>query len=86
MVRNQRYYPSEFLKLDRSDVEIVCKQFVGLDASEQLIFWKRKHGALGGKTVLEVASSRRNGPQISKVVALAQAVTAQMRADAASKS
>lgn len=82
VVSNQRYYPIEFLKLDRNDVGTVCKQLVGMDASEQLIFWKRKHGALGGKTVFEVARSRRNGPQILKVVALAQALTAHMRADA----
>lgn len=84
-VRNQRYYPSEFLKLDQNDVGTVCKELVGMDASEQLIFWKRKHGALGGKTVFQVAGSRQNGPHILKVVALARAVNAQMRAPAAAK-
>lgn len=82
-VRNQRYYPSEFLKLDRNDVANVCKQLEGLDPSEQLIFWKRKHGSLGGKTVFEVLSSKPSGPQLAKVVQLAQALTAQMHANAA---
>jgi hypothetical protein len=84
-VSKQRYYPSEFLKLDRNDVGTVCKQLVGMDASEQLIFWKKKHGALGGKTVFEALSGRQNGPRILRVIALAQALTAQMRADAAAK-
>ena len=82
-VKNQRYFPREFLELERDDVSTVCKQLEGLDPSEQLVFWKRKHGSLGGKTVSEALSGKQAGPQLVKVVQLAQALTAQMRADAA---
>ncbi|MFN6997222.1 MAG: hypothetical protein ACK4PH_23755 [Aquincola tertiaricarbonis] len=82
-VKAQRYYPREFIDLNRKDVGTVCKQMVGLDPSEQLIFWKRKHGALGGRTVAETLGNKNIGPQLVKVVQLAQAYAAQMHADAA---
>lgn len=83
-VKNQRYYPREFTQLDRDDVGAVCKQLEGMDSSEQLVFWKRKHGALSGKTVYEALSSGRRGqPQLAKVVQLAQSYAAPMRANAA---
>ncbi len=82
-VKNQRYYPREFLQLDRDTVATVSKQLEGLDPSEQLMFWKRKHGALAGKAVIEVLTAGKQAvPQLAKVVALAQSLTAQMRADA----
>jgi uncharacterized protein (DUF1778 family) len=76
-LRNRRYYPSEFLKLDRNDVAAVCKQLKGLDPAEQLVFWKRKHGSLGGKTVFDVLSTKQSNQQLVRVVQLARALTAQ---------
>lgn len=83
-VKNQRYYPCEFLTLHRQDVGAVCEQLQGMDPSEQLVFWKRRHGALGGKTIHEVLGSGKRGEaQISEVLQLARALTSQARADAA---
>lgn len=83
-VKNQRYYPREFLHLERDEVGTVCKRLEGMDPSEQLIFWKRKHGALGGKTVYEALSNgKRGGPRLLEVVELAHAYAAPMRANAA---
>ena len=75
-VHGRRYYPSEFLKLDRSDVGTVCAQLQALDPSEKLVFWKRQHGQLGGHTVFEALSNN----QLAQVVQLAQALTAQIHA------
>jgi hypothetical protein len=79
-LRKRRYYPSEFLKLDRNDVAAVCKQLKGLDPAEQLVFWKRKHGSLGGKTVFDVLSTKQSN-RLVKVVQLARALTAQNAGD-----
>ena len=76
-LRNRRYYPNEFPKLDRNDVAAVCKQLKGLDPAEQIVFWKRKQGSLGGKTVFDVLSTKQSNQQLVKVVQLAQALTAQ---------
>jgi hypothetical protein len=73
-LRNRRYYPSEFLKLDRNEVATVCKQFRGFDPSEQFVFWKRKHGSLGGKTVFDILSKKHSSQQLVKVVQLARYV------------
>ena len=78
-LRNRRYYPSEFLKLDRNDVAAVCKQLKGIEPAEQLVFWKRKHGSLAGMTVFDVLSTKQSSRQLVKVVQLARALTAQNR-------
>lgn len=83
VVKGQRHYPREFLLLSRDDVAAVCKPLQGLTPSEQLVFWKRKHGALGGRTLLEALTAANNGPALARAVQLAQSRTAQMRADAA---
>jgi hypothetical protein len=83
VVKRQRYYPREFLELDRDDVATVCKLLVPLDPVEKLLFWKRPHGALGGKTVVQVLGAKKNGPQLARVAQLARAHSAQAAADAA---
>lgn len=84
VVDNERYYPSEFLQLRMSDVSAICKELAGLDFSELFIFFKQKHGALGGKTVVQALTVKSSGgAALARVIALAQAKTAQMGAEAA---
>jgi hypothetical protein len=80
VVKRQRYFPKEFLDLDRNDVSAVSKSLCRLGSEEKLIFWKRPHGALGGRTVFDVLSTK-DGQQLARVVRLAQSWAAQ--ADAA---
>jgi len=82
-VKNQRYYPSEFLRLHRQDVATVCEQLEGMEPAEKLVFWKRRHGALGGRTLTECLEDQTGGSQLQRIVRLAQAATEQMRLDAA---
>lgn len=84
VVDNERYYPSEFLQLPRSDVSAICNELAGLDPSEMFIFFKQTHGSLGGKTVVQDLTAKSGGgAALERVLALAQAKTAQMRAEAA---
>lgn len=82
VTRNQRYFPSEFLALDRGSVAQVCKKLEPLGPEEKLFFWKRKHGALGGRTALEVLTATEGGPGLPGVLRLASASSAQARAAA----
>lgn len=82
VVKRQRYYPREFLDLDREDVATVCKMLVPLDSTEKLFFWKRPHGALGGKTAHQALSAKKDGREFLKVAQLAAAHSAQARAAA----
>eukprot|EP01136_Pigoraptor_vietnamica_P010299 Opistho-1_new@47772 len=56
MVKRLRYYPKEFLELSREDVGAVTRALGELSPEQKLVFWKRQHGALAGKTVLEALS------------------------------
>jgi hypothetical protein len=80
--KRSRYYPAEFLALQREDVAAVNKALEGLSEGEKLVFWKRPHGALGGKTVAQVLSGAGKGA-LSRITALAKAWTEQASADAA---
>lgn len=75
VIRGQAYHPVEFLRLARDDVVAICKQLNVMDASEQLIFWKRKHGALGCKTASEMLSGEPQ--QKARVAELAHQLVAQ---------
>jgi hypothetical protein len=77
-----RYYPAEFLSLERDAVASVNKALEGLSEGEKLVFWKRPHGALGGKTVVQALSST-DKRALSRVLALAKAWAEQASADAA---
>lgn len=79
-IANRNYYAQEFLVLHRHEVAAVCEQLACLEPAEQLVFWKRKHGALGGQTVLHALTARTEGQSLANVVAVAKALTAQMRA------
>jgi hypothetical protein len=81
VVQRHRYYPKEFLELGRSDVGTVSKLLGDLSPEEKLVFWKRRHGALGGKTVFELLSSKKNGPQLLRVAQLARSWAAQAHAE-----
>jgi hypothetical protein len=49
------WYPSELLKLTREQVTDLRSTLADEPASGRFIFLKRKHGALGGGTVVETA-------------------------------
>ena len=82
VVKRQRYFPREFLELDRADVAAVSPQALGkLSSSEKLVFWKRTHGALGGETVLQALSGRPDGTQLARIEVLARACAAEAHAE-----
>lgn len=79
-LKRLRFYPFEFLNLRREDVGAVCRELVGLTPVEQFFFWKRKHGALNGKTVSQVLAKN----EAAQVVEFARLQAAQMRANVVS--
>ncbi|CQR38216.1 hypothetical protein [Thiomonas arsenitoxydans] len=81
VVKSHRYYPKEFLELNRDDVGAVCMALGALSPSEKLIFWKRAHGALGGKTVLQSLAGKNTDAQLARVTQLAQAWAAEANAE-----
>lgn len=82
VVDRRRYYPCEFLSLDRGDVATVCRLLSPLDSIEKLFFWKRRHGTLQGRTVLGALGTKGDSSRLECVTQLARAATAQARADA----
>jgi hypothetical protein len=81
VVKSVRYYPKEFLELNRDDVATVSKALGSLSPAEKLIFWKRPHGALGGKTVLQSLSGKKDSGQLGRVTQLARAWAAEANAE-----
>lgn len=81
VVKRQRYFPKEFLELNREEVGAVSKALGSLSPSEKLIFWKRPHGALGGKTVLQLLGGKKDDAQLGRVTQLAQAWAAEAQAE-----
>lgn len=77
VINRQRYYPKEFLELNREDVAEVTKALSGLSPEEMLIFWKRPHGALGGKAVGQLLSISREPAHLGRVTKLARAWAAE---------
>ena len=74
-IRGRRYYVAALLEIGPDAAASVCRALGGLDDSEKAIFWLRKHGALGGRTVVEAI--RDVG--LDRVVQLALAKSAQAR-------
>ena len=72
VVKRQRYYPKEFLDLAREDVGAVSKALGRLAPEEKLVFWKRPHGARGGKTVAQLLGGNGDGKQLARVLQLAR--------------
>ena len=54
---NKRYFLGALVPLDRSAVAMVCRALGSAVASEKLLFWLRKQGALGGKTVADIVAA-----------------------------
>lgn len=81
VVKRQRYFPKEFLELDRDDVGAVSKALGSLSPAEKLVFWKRPHGSLGGKTVLQLLTGKKDGAQLGRVIRLARAWAAEAQAE-----
>lgn len=80
VVKRQRYYPKEFLDLDRARVAAVAQALNGLSPEEKLIFWKRPHGALGGRTVMQFLAA--TAPEaVDQVTQLAQSWASQAQAE-----
>jgi hypothetical protein len=67
-VGKNKYYPAAFVELDADAVKQVNLALKGDDGTAKFIFWSRKHGALGNRTVLEALGEGR----LARVVELAQ--------------
>jgi hypothetical protein len=52
-IRRRLWAPAAFVGLERDAVAAVCSAMAGVDPKSQVIFWKRKHGGLGDKTITE---------------------------------
>lgn len=75
-IRGRRYYVAALLEVEPAASAAVCRALTGLEDSEKAIFWLRKHGAIGGRTVVEAI---RAG-DLDRVVQLAAANAAQAQA------
>ena len=73
VIKRQRFYPREFLFLDRSVVAAISKALGHLSAATKLIFFKRPHGALGGRTLLEILTSPNEAIELASIARLAKA-------------
>lgn len=69
-VGNKRYFPREFLQLERDAVAAVCHALGELTPAEKLVFWTRAHGALGGRAL---TASMTSGVPLGRLVQLARA-------------
>ncbi|MCK7495827.1 MAG: hypothetical protein MZW92_36285 [Comamonadaceae bacterium] len=56
-VAGGRWYPAELLKVQAEEAGAVCGELAGDDSARQLIFWMRRHGALGDRTVAEAVAA-----------------------------
>ena len=82
-VFGRRYFPKEFLALERDVVREVSLALTGMSAEGMLIFWKRPHGALEGKTPLALIQEARDAKARERVVKLAHSWAESSRAAAA---
>ncbi|MDE2466903.1 MAG: hypothetical protein KGO02_24785 [Alphaproteobacteria bacterium] len=73
VIKRQRFYPCEFLYLDRGVVAAISKALGHLSASQKLVFFKRPHGALGGRTLLQTLTSADEVSGLASVARLATA-------------
>jgi hypothetical protein len=81
VIGRRRHYPKEFLEVSGEEVSAVSSALGRLSPEEKLIFWKRPHGALAGKTVVDALKST-TGPRLPLVVQLARSWAVQAEADA----
>lgn len=55
-VKGQHWYPSEALKLERGALAAINRALGDVDPSSKLLFFVRRHGALGGHTVADAVT------------------------------
>ena len=67
-VANRQWVPRAFLSLERAPIVAVSRELKGLDSSEQLVFWLRRHDGLSGKTLEEAIE----GGHLRRVLELAR--------------
>lgn len=68
-ISGRLWYPSAFLSLPADFVKTICGIQLRVDPVTQVIFWTRKHGALGGMTIAQAFVSN----QIQRAIQLAEA-------------
>ncbi|MBN8503351.1 MAG: hypothetical protein J0L58_02670 [Burkholderiales bacterium] len=78
-VRGRRYFVSTMLEVEPAQSAAICQALQPLSDTEMAIFWLRAHGALGGQT----ASEAVKGGGFERVRTLAEATSAQARAELA---
>jgi hypothetical protein len=72
----QSYYPCEFLGLKPAVVKTIMTAISApgqIGPVEELVFWKRRHGALGGRTVANWLAGDSDQRQLEVVLRLARA-------------
>lgn len=77
VISRRRYYPREFVELDLDVVKAVSQALRPMSPESALMFWKRPHGALGGRTPTTVLRDVTALNPQQRVVELAQAWAAQ---------
>lgn len=77
VISRRRYYPREFTELDPHVVKAVSQALRPVSDETALMFWKRAHGSLGGKTSTMVLLDETVENRQQRVVELAQAWAAQ---------
>lgn len=73
MVAGKRMYPAAFLNLPAEAVKDINLALKDVDPVSKLIFWNRKHGAIGDKTLAEAVENQ----QLDSAIRLAQAFTSE---------
>lgn len=68
-VNGKAYYPGIWRERDPGEVRQICDELARVEPDEQIIFWLRQHGGLGGATVIQ---GLRDG-RLGHVLAIAQA-------------
>lgn len=71
-VDGTRYVPAEFLELKAPVVIAICRALGSLGEADKFVFWKRAHGVLGGRSVLECLTAE-GAPGFERVLQLARA-------------
>jgi hypothetical protein len=72
VVKRRRYFPREFLELERADVAQVVRALEDSTPEEKLVFWKRPHGSLGARTAFELLARREGTTEVERVSSLAR--------------
>lgn len=60
-VDDNDWWPAELLKLAPTDARDLCQHLAFADESSKLVFLMRRHGALGGRTVVQASAEGQMG-------------------------